>query len=315
MTCRSLVLRLLPRLLSRLLCALLLPALAHAAFAAAPVRAERLLPDERLPLDGTLAHPAWQRAVPHAEFVEKDPVVGAAPREATRVRVLFDEQAIWVGIEADDGAPAQIRDDRCATTASTARRTSSSSTSTPSARSAAQFFRVNAAGSPPTACTPRPTTARTSRPTSTGTPPSRATRRLDGGAAHPVCQPALCRGPAGLAHHGRARLPRQQFHLFTSVLIPREAPSFIATLQPLQGVQLPAQHARFLTLRPSLTLRRAEGARPAAARRAAAETDASLDVKWRPRAELVVDGTLNPDFSQVALDVPQLPANRASRSS
>ena len=37
--------------------------------------------------------------------------------------------------------------------------------------------------------------------------------------------------------------------------------------------------------------------------------DASLDLKWRPRAELVIDGTLNPDFSQVALDVPQLSGN------
>jgi hypothetical protein len=32
-------------------------------------------------------------------------------------------------------------------------------------------------------------------------------------------------------------------------------------------------------------------------------------VKWRPRAELVVDGTLNPDFSQVELDTPQLAGN------
>ena len=51
------------------------------------------------------------------------------------------------------------------------------------------------------------------------------------------------------------RVPRAQFYLHTSVPIPREAPSFIATLQPLDGVQLPAQH-HFLTLRPSLTLRR-----------------------------------------------------------
>jgi Domain of unknown function (DUF5916) len=35
----------------------------------------------------------------------------------------------------------------------------------------------------------------------------------------------------------------------------------------------------------------------------------SLDLKWRPRADLVVDATLNPDFSQVELDAPQLAGN------
>jgi hypothetical protein len=78
------------------------------------------------------------------------------------------------------------------------------------------------------------------------------------------------------------RLPRESFHLITSVLMPREAASFIDTMQPLQGVQLPAEHG-FLILRPSLTLRR-EHDRPAG-RPARNEhgADASLDLKWRPR--------------------------------
>jgi hypothetical protein len=35
----------------------------------------------------------------------------------------------------------------------------------------------------------------------------------------------------------------------------------------------------------------------------------SLDLKWRPRADMVVDATINPDFSQVELDTPQLAGN------
>jgi len=68
-------------------------------------------------------------------------------------------------------------------------------------------------------------------------------------------------------------------------------------------VKLPADHA-FLTIRPSLTLRcaRRDGVR-------SRKADTSMDIKWRPRAELLIDGTLNPDFSQVALDVPQLAGN------
>ena len=46
-------------------------------------------------------------------------------------------------------------------------------------------------------------------------------------------------------------------------------------------------------------------------RRRARENDIvpSLDLKWRPRADVVVDATLNPDFSQVELDTPQLAGN------
>src|SRR4029079_2160674 len=35
----------------------------------------------------------------------------------------------------------------------------------------------------------------------------------------------------------------------------------------------------------------------------------SLDLKWRPRAGVVGDGTVIPDFSQVELDTPQLAGN------
>ena len=35
----------------------------------------------------------------------------------------------------------------------------------------------------------------------------------------------------------------------------------------------------------------------------------SLDIKWRPRADVVVDATINPDFSQVELDTPQVAGN------
>ncbi|WP_164079173.1 DUF5916 domain-containing protein, partial [Stenotrophomonas maltophilia] len=33
------------------------------------------------------------------------------------------------------------------------------------------------------------------------------------------------------------------------------------------------------------------------------------EIKWRPRADWVIDATLNPDFSKVELDEPQLAGN------
>ncbi len=69
-------------------------------------------------------------------------------------------------------------------------------------------------------------------------------------------------------------------------------------------MQLPPD-SRFLSLRPALTLRRDE----APTGSASSKLSASLDAKWRPLPQAVVDAALNPDFSQVALDVPQLAGN------
>lgn len=277
----------------------------------AAMRAVPLQPGEHIRLDGRLDHPAWARAPVYDRFVERDPNHGAAPPQATRVQVLFDARAVYVGITALETEPARmrrplVRDDQV-------NRTQDFLVvylDPIGSRRSAQFFRVNAAGS-------RADGIHTAADDSEDFAPD-----FDWDAAvadHPQGWTAVLRLPLaslrfaeGDQGHWRIlvarRLPRQSFHLITSVDIPFEAPSFIATMQPLQGMALPEQHA-FLTLRPSLTLRRVETRPTDGLRSASAEADASLDIKWRPRAELVVDGTLNPDFSQVALDVPQLSGN------
>jgi hypothetical protein len=289
-----------------LIAGLLLSSLCATAQTAAPIVAERLQPGERLALDGTLSHPAWQRAKPFGDFVEKAPDTGAAPREATRVRVLFDEQAIWVGVESMDRDPAAIRDNRV-------RHDGVNRTQdfvvvyldAVGSRSAAQFFRLNAAGSTADGLH---TASDDNEDFSPDFDWDGAVSRHDGGWTAvlriPFASLRFSEGRQDWRIMVARRLPREQFHLFSSVLIPRDAASFIATMQPLQGVQLPASHA-FLTVRPGLTWRRADDGRGPARQ----DHDTSLDVKWRPRAELVIDGTLNPDFSQVELDVPQLAGN------
>ena len=112
------------------------------------MQARPLLAGEHLTLDGRLSHPAWQRAPVHRQFVEKFPDTGAAPHQATRVRVLFDAQALYVGVEALDNAPGQIR-------APWVRHDGVNRTQdfvvvyidAIGNRHSAQFFRVNAAGS------------------------------------------------------------------------------------------------------------------------------------------------------------------------
>ena len=241
-----------------------LPALAQAADGM-PIVSARLQADEGLRLDGTLAHPAWQRAPVHSSFVEKAPETGAVPRHETRVRVLFDEQALWVGVEALDPDPSQIR-------APLVRHDGVNRTQdfvvvyidAIGRRQSAQFFRVNAAGS---LADGMHTASDDSEDFAPDFDFDAATVRTDTGYTAVFRIPfaslrfASDVGPQaqGGAQTWRImvgrRVPREQFYLHTSVLIPRDAPSFIAALQPLQGVVLP-ERLQFLTLRPSLTWRR-----------------------------------------------------------
>ncbi|HZF81722.1 MAG TPA: DUF5916 domain-containing protein [Rubrivivax sp.] len=274
-----------------------------------------MLPGEVLVLDGTLTHPAWLRAPVHERFVETSPGDGTPPAQATRVQVLFDQAALYVGITALDSQPERIRD--VVVRNDGVNRTQDFVVVYLDAigrRSSAQFFRVNAAGSTADGLH---TASDDSEDFAPDFDWDAAVARLPNTAEAGGGWTAVLRLPfASLRYAPGAqawrimvarRLPREQFHLMVSVPIPRGSPSFISTLQPLQGVQLP-QRSQFLTVRPSFTLR-SDRARSAGLRSREQELDASLDVKWRPHPSLLVDATLNPDFSQVELDVPQLRGN------
>ncbi len=268
-----------------------------------PVYAVRLGAGEQIRLNGRLDHPAWQRAPAFDGFVEKDPQFGAPPAQRTRVQVLFDDQTIYVGITAFDDAPGQVR-------APLVRHDQVFRTQdfvvvhldAIGHRRAAQFFRIGASGSLGDGMYTADDDTEDFAPdfdwdgaVHHGAEGWTAVLRL------PFASLRFSEDPSAVWRMLVARrLPREQFHLFTSAPVPRDAPSFIQTMPRLEGVQLPAAH-HFLTLRPSLTARHDNVS--------GMSWDASLDAKWRATAELVVDATLNPDFSQVALDVPQLKGN------
>jgi hypothetical protein len=52
-------------------------------------------------LDGKLDDPAWQSAPATEAFVQKFPDENAAPSERTRVRVVYDAEAIWVAFDCE----------------------------------------------------------------------------------------------------------------------------------------------------------------------------------------------------------------------
>jgi len=277
----------------------------------APIRAERLQRDEVLSLDGSLDHPAWRRATAFTDFTEKEPRAGVRSRYETRVRVLFNDQAIFVGVEAPDPAPDEIRAPMMRH--DNVFRTQDSVSvyfDTAGTRRAAQFFRVNAAGSTADGIYGAADDNEDLSPDFDFD--AAALRRREG-------YTVVFRIPfASLRYSSEAartwqimvtrRVPREQFHLLASVPIPADAANFLVAMQPLQGIELP-KDSWFLSVRPSLTAHANQKRRGSDPAEADNGMSVALDVKFRPRPELLVDATLNPDFSQIALDVPQLAGN------
>jgi uncharacterized protein DUF5916 len=70
--------------------------------------AEGMGPDERVTLDGMLDEPAWKRATHGGEFVQQDPVLGAAPTESTEVRVIFNREHLYIGVICHDSEPDKL---------------------------------------------------------------------------------------------------------------------------------------------------------------------------------------------------------------
>ncbi len=62
----------------------------------------------RIAVDGRLDDPAWSEAIPHTGFIQGEPVEGAAPEERTVVRVLFDQDAIYIGARLYERDAARV---------------------------------------------------------------------------------------------------------------------------------------------------------------------------------------------------------------
>jgi hypothetical protein len=59
-------------------------------------------------IDGLLDDAAWRDTRPFAGFVQAEPLQGQPASEATEVRIVYDEDAIYVGVTLYDSDPAQI---------------------------------------------------------------------------------------------------------------------------------------------------------------------------------------------------------------
>jgi len=59
-------------------------------------------------IDGRLNEEAWATAAPATEFRQRDPQEGTPASERTEVRVLYDAEAVYVGLRMFDGEAAKI---------------------------------------------------------------------------------------------------------------------------------------------------------------------------------------------------------------
>lgn len=60
-------------------------------------------------IDGLLSDSVWSSATSGSSFTQFDPVEGAAPTESTAVRILYDDDGLYVGIMMYDSRPKMIR--------------------------------------------------------------------------------------------------------------------------------------------------------------------------------------------------------------
>jgi hypothetical protein len=72
------------------------------------VTAVRLDPSETITLDGRLDEAVWKRAIPAGDFTQQIPQTGAASTERTEVRVVFNGDALYLGVICFDSQPDRM---------------------------------------------------------------------------------------------------------------------------------------------------------------------------------------------------------------
>ena len=285
--------------------------LAAAGFACA-IEVHHLAADEKISLDGKLDEPAWQRAPVLDRFWELSPQDKIEAKVRTEARFAYDRQALYVAIRAFDPDMSKIR-------APFARRDNVLSdqdmivvnVDPVGNRKFAHFFRVNPRGSIGDGLYNEDTSNEDFSPDIEF---EVVTGVFDGGWTAEFRIPfASLRYTDPPSRRWSVMIyrvwPRDQQYRMSSSMLPRDQTCFLCLNEPLTGLdELPA--ARHLELTPNITLR-GTATRTAADAPIQREHDVvpSVDMKWRPRADIVVDATINPDFSQVELDAPQLAGN------
>ncbi len=291
------------------LCSAALPV--RAVDTAPPLVATRIPAGHVLQMTGALDDSAWQQAPAVDAFWQVKPVDGRPAPVRTRVRVLFDERALYFGIEATDPDIDSLR-------AQLVRRDTVLDDQDYvgvfidpiGAGKSALFVRVNAAG----VLADGVYSADTNRlDFSPDFEVDAVARMNDAGYTVELRVPfAALRfdtrtGPAWQVQVVRS-YPRDAHYKFASAPLSMSAGSAIERMNALQDLELAGRDSAW-SLRPTLTARTERTRAGHAATQRDSQLEAGLDASWYPGGNWMLDATIKPDFSQVELDVPQLSSN------
>lgn len=284
----------------------LLASPAHAAFQAVRIADKT----QEIKLDGVLDDAIWQTAPAHDSFYQQQPVDKVAAHVRTEVRLAYDNRYLYIAVKSFDPKPEEIR-------APFARRDKPSGDQDfigllidPSgAKKSAQMIYVNARG----AITDGMFSDGNGDDYSLDFDFDAVTGRFDGGWTAEVRIPF-----SSLAYQAGSTQPwtmlvvrnltRDTRYKSFSAPVARSTSCVMCSFEPIAGLaNLPT--AMNWSATPQLVMRKGREDIAGQKRRNFSDKDLSLDVKVRPDSATTIDGTINPDFSQIELDAPQLSGN------
>lgn len=278
----------------------------------APARQQAGSADCAIVLDGRADEPCWATAPVYGDFSEYSPQSGRAPQVQTQYRLMHDADALYVFVESRDPQPdalryAWSRRDRVGKDQDQV----TLYIDPIGKRSFAQLFRTNPVGS---VADGTYNEASGEESLDQDFDFSVATAQAEDGwsAEFRIPFSSLRYGERGqvdtwtlLVTRNR---PREQRYLYTSVALSRYSDCFLCRNPELGGLTLPDAQA-YVNVTPYVLTERHDRRSSGASDDRGNTTRAGVDVKARLGPSWFVDATVNPDFSQVEIDAPQLSAN------
>lgn len=286
------------------------PGCAQAAPSAAANRVAAVRADAPVTLDGAIDEPFWGRAPVLEAFYEVYPGDHTPPPVRTQVRYAYDARYLYIAARMHDPRPALIRRPFVRRDRVRAGQDYVQFFIDPfGMRRFAQVFRVNVRGDQTDGVTNEATGNEDDTP---DFPFDVATRLVaDGWQAELRIPFSSLRFRAGssapwaiMAYRG---WPRGQNTQIASGPLARDANCFLCFATTVTGIETP-RDARSLVVAPYFapSVQRERGGGSTSRRD---DVDVGVDVKWIPAGGWVVDGTLNPDFSELEADAPQITGN------
>lgn len=266
-------------------------------------------------IDGELGDSGWKDALVVDQFFETTPGNNTPPKIKTVAWVTYDAKYFYIGLRCDDPEPSKIRapyvdrdqvlgtDDNVAIFLDTR-----------NDRKSALEFRINPRGIQGDAIFNEANGNEDFSPDFYYDTAAKITPQ--GWTAEMRIPFSSLRYPESDPQTWGIRIwrnyPRDFRYGFHSSPTPRDTNCFICLLHPISGLKdLP--RGGHLVAAPYATaqqLSHPRGEPGTSFTNDPVRTDVGVDVKWNPNADITVDGTLNPDFSQIESDVAEITVNQ-----